>query len=504
MVMREVMTKYGKLIGSPSNYSFVSVFRGIPYAKPPVGERRWKAPEPLDVPDDPEAVEPRVCHTFAKMCVQDIFPVDMGPNKEGYCYPEPMDEDSLYLNVWTPANSPDDKLPVMFWVHGGAYLGGHSYSSTMNGEVMGKNGVILVSIAYRLGSFGFLAHPDLTAESAEGTSGNFGMLDQIAALKWVYENIAAFGGDPDNITVFGQSAGAHSAQVLASSPLARPMINRIILESGASMAQSDLLPIRTLAEAEQLGVDALEAAGISSIEEARALDAIELCARMRPTGWIFGPGVVDGLRYTPNIDGYVLEEPISTTAVEGRLGDISIMTGHTEEGGLDFPMPLDKLPAWLEGFGDDAEELGKLMGVETQEDIDAINPTSFRGRLVTASNALGEVRAAQGKPVYYYHFARPLPGDGVGAMHSAELFYVFNNLTYNWRPYVGVDFEIANTLNAYWCNFARTGDPNGEGLPQWDAYDPAAPAKLYIKDGVGMVPVEIAPWQRLLIDIAKK
>ena len=504
MALREAMTKYGKLIGAPSNYSFVTVFRGIPYAKPPIGERRWKAPEPLDIPDNPEAVEPRLCHTFANMCVQDTFPLDANSVREGFCYPEPMSEDSLYLNIWTPANSPADRLPVMVWIHGGAFLSGHCYSSTINGEIMGKNGVILVSVAYRLGAFGFLAHPDLTAESPDGSSGNYGMLDQVAALTWIYENIEAFGGDPGNITVAGQSAGAQSAQILASSPLARHMINRMILESGPSMAHSDLLPIRTLAEAEQLGIEALELAGISSIAEARELDAEEIRRRMSPTCWLGAPGIMDGLRFTPNIDGYLLEKPLGTVAAEGLLSGIDIIAGHTNECGLDLPMPLENLPAWLETFGSEGAELANLMNVKSQSDIDAINPTGFRGKLVTASLALCESRAEQGKPAYYYHFARPLPGDNAGAIHSAELFYVFQCMNNNWRPFTGEDYEMAHVLNAYWCNFARTGNPNGEGLPQWNTFDPAAPALLHIDGGIDMEPIDIAPWQKLLVDLAKR
>ena len=505
MALREAMTKYGKMIGAPSNYSMVSVFRGIPYAKPPVGELRWKAPQPLDVPDNPESVEPRVCHSFAKMAVQEVFPLDMGPNKEGYCYPEPMSEDCLYLNVWTPAMKADEKLPVMMWVHGGAYIGGHSYSSNINGEIFGKQGVILVTVAYRLASFGFLAHPELSAESEQGVSGNYGTLDQIAALRWVHENIAAFGGDPDCITVFGQSAGAHSTQILASSPLSRAMVRRAILESGASMGGCELLPMRTLKEAEELGGKMLEAIGVVSIEEAREIDAIDLLHRMTKAQLDMSGGNFLDLYFTPNIDGYVLEERLGQTVVKGSCSDVEYLLGHTDEGGLDFPMPFEAYPAWLDSFGNARAEIEQALGIESQADLDKINPAGFRGALITASSAFCEARAANsGKPTFSYYFKRPLPGDDQGAAHSAEVFYVFNCLNFNWRPYVGTDYEIANALNAYWTNFAKTGDPNGDGLPTWEPFDPAAPARLHIEDGIAMEPVESEPWQRALIDYAKR
>lgn len=505
MALREAMTRYGKMIGAPSNISTVSVFRCIPYAKPPVGDRRWKEPEPLDIPDDPSAVEPRLCHSFAKMAMQMTMPLDMGPNKEGYTYPEPMDEDCLYLNVWTPAIKPDEKLPVMVWIHGGAYLGGHSYSSSINGEVFGKKGIILVSVAYRLTSFGFLAHPELSAESPHGVSGNYGTLDQIAALRWVYENIAAFGGDPCNITVFGQSAGSHSSQILASSPLSRDMVRRAILESGASMTACELLPMYPLADAEEFGVKIFEAAGISSLEEARALDARELLNRLVRAEFAMNNGNILDLHFAPNLDGYVLTERLGASISSGVADGIELMLGHTDEGGLDFPMPLEALPHWLAQFGEDAGELERLLDVKTQEELDAVNPAGFRGALVTASSALGESRAERGaKPSYYYYFKRPLPGDDQGAAHSAELFYVFDCLNNNWRPYVGRDYEIANAMNDYWANFAKTGDPNGEGLPSWEAFDPAAPARLRIEDDIAMEPLEHPAWQRFLIDKAKQ
>ena len=244
--------------------------------------------------------------------------------------------------------------------------------------------------------------------------------------------------------------------------------------------------------------------GVGSVAEARQLDALDLLGRFGKAQFELNGGNILQLAFTPNVDGVVFEERLGESVVDGTVADVEFLYGHTDEGGLDFPMPMEFYPAWLEQFGDNRAAVEEALGVKTQADLDAVNPGGFRGGLVTASAALAEARAAtSSKPCFYYYFKRPLPGDDEGAAHSAELYYVFNCLNNNWRPYVGTDYEIANTMNAYWTNFAKTGDPNGEGLPEWKAYDPAAPARLHIEDGIAMEPVEQPAWQRLLIDIAK-
>ncbi|MGI6216278.1 MAG: carboxylesterase/lipase family protein [Coriobacteriales bacterium] len=503
MAIREAKTKYGTYVGEPSGITTVTVFKGIPYAKPPVGGLRWKDPQPLDVPSNPDSLEPIHADRFAKCAVQYMFSETDPANKEGYTAIAPIGEDCLYLNIWTPAQSPDDKLPVMFWIHGGGFIGGGSFSSFICGEQIGKRGVVLVSIAYRLGIFGFLAHPELTAEGERKSSGNYGTLDQVAALKWVHENISGFGGDPDNITVFGQSAGAESTQLLCSSSLSKKFVNRAIMESGPSMLHNDLLDIMSLGDAEKFGSDLIRAMGFTSIEEARNVDAESIQATC-------GKAMFEVLKLTnpfvltPIVDGYVVEEHPGLTAAKGNISDIEYIVGHTDEGGLDMKMKLDAYEPWLESYGEIKQELENALSVKTQEDLDKVNPDGSRGRLITSCHAFCETRCKNsGKPSYYYYFARPLPGDDAGAAHTAEVYYVFNCLNNNWRPYIGADYELANAMIGYWTDFAKNGNPNGEGRPEWEPYNPDSPRRMEFMDAPEMKDVEIPRWQRLLIDLAK-
>lgn len=428
--MKQVKT--GKGIVEGIQKEGYSLFLGIPYAKAPVGELRWRAPQ------EHEGWE-GVYHAdhYPNRSMQEAHPMPFF-DKEFYDDPErktPYSEDSLYLNIWTPAEDAGEKLPVAMWIHGGAFLGGCGHEKEFGGEAFCKQGVILVTINYRLGPLGFLAHPWLTGENramgGPGVSGNYGSLDQIAALKWVREHIEAFGGDPENITVFGQSAGGESTHTLTTSPLTRGMISKAIIQSGLGLTRD-----RTLADAERDGLEFAENAGVQSLEEMRDLTVEQIFAAAGP---LIGRGfAMDSMTFAPNIDGWLLEQGFDEALEQGNVHDIPYMVGSTKQ---DIRVDLEKL---AEG------ELGVVY---------------------ECCKHWGEERQKSGsKPAWVYYFTRQLPGDDAGAFHSSELWYMFGTLNRCWRPSTEGDFALSDHMVTYWANFMKTGDPNGDGLPQWKPY----------------------------------
>ena len=405
------------------------VFRGIPYAKPPVGELRWRAPQ---VHEGWEGVYH--ADKYPNRSMQEDFPMEFY-DKEFYDEPErktPVSEDSLYLNIWTPAGEAGEKLPVAMWIHGGAFLGGNGHEKEFDGEAYCRRGVILVTVNYRVGPFGFLAHPLLTgengAEGGPGVSGNYGCLDQIAALNWIRENIGAFGGDPDNITVFGQSAGGESTHVLVSSPLTKGMISKAIIQSGLGLTKD-----RTLADAEKDGLEFAALAGANSLEELRALTPEQVFAAAGP---LIGRGfAADSMTFAPNLDGYLLAEDY-----EKDVHHIPYLVGSTMQ---DIRVDLDRLP------------LGE------------------KGIVYDSCRAWAEKH-----PSWVYYFTRQLPGDEAGAFHSAELWYTFGTYGRCWRPFTEGDAALAEQTVDYWTNFMKTGDPNGGGLPRWERYTEEADIRI--------------------------
>lgn len=426
----------GEVIGVPSGTPNVCIYKGIPYAAPPVGDLRWKQPQP---------VKPwkgiRQCDTFGAASLQGDQTPGSFYSKEFYQGGDPKrSEDCLYLNVWTPAaGKPEAKLPVIFWIHGGAYMGGYGHEIEFGGDAYAKKGVILVTINYRLGMCGFLAHPLLTAENDGKGSGNYGLFDQLAALKWVKRNISAFGGNPDNITVMGQSAGAGSVQALISSPLTKELIQRAIIQSGGGLG--GIISAKSLKEAEQQGSDMWEAVGVSTLKEMRAYPAEkfqEVLMKYMQQQKSFG------LPYSPCVDGELLTAPLDETARNGQELDIPYLIGYTSE---------DLMPEVMKKAATDWSLL-----LEQQ------------GR----------------KPAYVYCFSRDLPGEDMpsaqgafgdmkGAFHSSELWYTFGTLDKCWRPMEKADYELSERMVSYWTNFAKTGNPNGEGLPQWEPCTKANP-----------------------------
>ncbi len=444
MTGRIVATLLGQIEGEETlSYA---VFRGIPYAKPPVGDLRFRAPQP---------VEPwkgvRPAKVFSARSFQN--PKSVGfYQKEFYSNPDflpAVSEDSLYLNIWTPLKKSADEAgyPVAFWIHGGGFMGGFGSELEFDGAEFVRRGVILVTVNYRLGPLGFLAVPELAQEDPHQSTGNYGILDQIAALSWVRDNIASFGGNPDNITIFGQSAGAMSVQTIVNSPLAKGMFARAILQSGGGYNNG-------LGTA--LSLDAACARGRLMMKLLRAKTADDL-RRADPNAFLkrMLPLVLQakGLPFAPVIDGWVLTESTDESLRRGRIADVPYL------------------------LGSNSEDIGVKKGTTGRD-----GGRLYRGCIDWA--ALREARSD--KPCYLYYFRRRMPGDKAGAFHSAELWYVFGTLARCWRPAEDWDFEISNWMLNAWTNFMKYGDPNGapgSTDPQAaDAWRPYRSTDPYIQD----------------------
>lgn len=484
MALRKVKTENGWVQGAPSGNTAVTVFRGIPYAAPPVGANRWKAPQPHE--DWAGVYDAGRFHAIAAQAIED----HAFYSNEFYRFREEMDEDCLYLNVWTPAVAADEKLPVMFFIHGGGFRSGYSYEIFVDGDSYGQNGVILVTIDYRLGCLGYLAHPEMTAENANHASGNYGLLDQIAALKWVRRNIAAFGGDPDNITISGQSAGAISVQNLITSPLTEGDIAKAIMQSAGGYGGGRLSTIDMLAldEAERIGESVFELMGISTLEEARQLpwqrvvDA-ELAYSRAHGGFLFAP-IVDGYAQTLSCD-----EAIQSL----KVCNIPYIVGmNANENGSYASVAIEPENTYREQIqimlGKYADAFFQVIGIDANPAY-AIAHGGLNDRIQPMMLAWCEYMAQQNRPSnYLYYFNRDMPGsDHVGAFHSAELWYTFKTIHRCWRPMQGTDYKLADAMNAYWCNFARTGDPNGNGLPKWEPYCTFNRAGMEFGERIGML-----------------
>lgn len=462
-----VKTKDGIVAGKTTESGNVSLFLGIPYAAPPVGDIRWKAPQPVEPWDGVLA------------CVNPPASA-MQPDPQPFsCWSEefltpakPMSEDCLYLNVWTPAKKVSEKLPVMVWIHGGGLTTGSGMVPLYDGTEMARKGIVFLTINYRLGVFGFLAHPALTKESDLNTSGNYGILDQIAALKWVQDNIAAFGGDPDNVTIAGQSAGAFSVNMLTVSPLAKGLFHKAIAESGGMFANNLALG-QKLADAEQTGEQLFAAAGYTDMGAMRAIPADSLIANF--------PN-----RLAITVDNIVIP-PVAETYAEGRQNDVPLLTGWNADDGILFgaaPTAEQAKQQAHEKYGDEADVYLDLFPANTDEE--AVASYKLNAQLAFGWNNYkwAGLQAQTGKhPAYLYFFSHVPPGEpNYGAFHSAEFGYALHTL-HNWnKPFNDVDYKLEETMSSYWVNFAKTGNPNGNGLPQWPVFDPASPQVIDLGD----------------------
>ena len=429
----------------------LAVFKGIPFARPPVGDLRWRAPQPVSW------TGVRTATALAPPCMQ---PLSFLVPQEG----PPPSEDCLYLNVWAPAQKPAQPLPVMVWIHGGAFSSGAPTASMFDGTAFAHRGVILVSIAYRLGPFGFLAHPELSRESGHG-SGDYGLQDQIAALRWVRTNIAAFGGDVSRVTVFGQSAGAGSVSMLAASPLARGLFQRAIAESGASFspARSEgFSMLSQLAQAEQQGQNALAALGAPTLADARKLPAEQV---LKAKG-----------AFRPSLDGYVLTTDQHQLYIAGRQNDTPVLVGsNSDEGAMGSrPTTPEAFEAQIRAtYGAAAPQVLAVYPHATAEQARLSAKNVFRDSGLAWNVwtwARMQSKTGRGK-VYAYYFDQKAPKDSIfyspdGTVHTGEIPYVFGTLEAP-ATYSQDDKALSNLVMSYWVNFARTGDPNGPGLPTW-------------------------------------
>jgi para-nitrobenzyl esterase len=442
----------------------LTVYRGIPFAAPPVGDLRWRAPQPAA---PWQGV--RKADKFAPQCVQSIKP-------------EATSEDCLYLNVWSPAKSAHAKVPVLVWIYGGGFSVGGTSVPVYSGEVLARKGVVLVSIAYRMGVLGFLAHPELSAESSQHVSGNYGLLDMISALGWIRKNIAAFGGDPNKITIFGESAGGIAVSQLCASPLAKGLFDGAISESGGSFgpprpAGGPGENMRTLASAEYDGQAFALNAGAESIAELRKLPPEKLLAATRGLAW-------------PIIDGWVIPSDQYTLYDAKKFNDTPILVGYNSDEGASFshfrfPQEyVDSVHKRYDSYADPLLEVypvGEKTVPKTARDLS--RDTAFGWHTWTwarMQSSLGKSKA------FYYYFDQHLdypadsPQAGFGAPHGREVAYVFGHL-YDLQPQppTAADRVISDAMATYWTNFAKYGDPNGKGMPQWPAFSDRNPTLMY-------------------------
>lgn len=492
-------TRYGAVSGLPTATENVAVYRGIPYAAPPVGTLRWRAPQP---PTPWEGV--RKCETFAPAAMQNFYndPTSFYGREFPLYENIQCSEDCLYLNVWTPAKAPDEKLPVMMWIHGGGNMGGYAYEPEFDGEALASRGVIYVSVGYRLNVFGFLAHPELTAESTYGGSGNYGHLDHIAAAQWIRDNIEAFGGDPDNITMFGQSGGAHDVQIMATSPRFEGLIGKGISQSGGGAAS--MMGAVPLAEGEAFGLKFQEAAGCTSLAELRALSAEKLLEVLHTFGHI--PGMMSSV-----VDHYVVFGDTSTMLQQGKARDIPMMIGCcSHEGGTMGALPpgmvrdLEMVHTAIDrNFPLAADKMKEIYDVHTEEKAAAFDRDLMADGMIYGYQlwARNQIKAGKRAP-WVYCFDHALPDENgrpspEGAFHSAELWYVHGTLERCWRKMGETDKRISAYMMDYWTNFAKTGDPNGAGAATWTNYTLAEPKIMVFGEHTGMQTMEDHPAVRV-------
>jgi para-nitrobenzyl esterase len=478
-----VKTANGILESTDAPKDGVRSFKGIPFGQPPVGDLRWREPQPVK---NWNGV--RKADQFGPRCMQRT-----SPGADYWFRGNGMSEDCLYLNVWTPAKTGKEKLPVLVYIFGGGFQNGDGSEPRYDGENMARKGMVAVSINYRTNIFGFFVHPELSKESPHHAAGNYGLLDQVAALQWVRKNIAAFGGDPGRVTIAGESAGSISVSALMASPLSRGLMAGAIGESGAMISS---LPPQPLADAEQNGVKFGAAAGANTLAALRAMTAEQIQEAVTKA---------QGLRFGAALDGYFLAKPLTAIFEAGEQARIPLLAGsNTQEqaarsvlGGGD-PTPETLANAIRKFYGDKADGILKAYAATTTDEVYEAATHLASARFISHSTwKWTELQMKTGgKPVYRYLYARPRPaylgmpdqaapagggapsGPGAqqppgprGASHSAEIQYAMGNLDldkrYSWEP---ADYEVSKVMQAYFVNFIKTGNPNGPGLPEWPAY----------------------------------
>jgi para-nitrobenzyl esterase len=499
-----VKTNEGLLKGVPAKAAGVTVFKGVPFAKPPVGDLRWHAPEPI---------KPwkgvRVANKWGDVCLQ-----PHGKGRPNITVDEPgspaMSEDCLYLNVWTGAKKPGEKRPVMVWIYGGAYTEGGGSTIAYDGTNLATKGAVVVTLNYRLGTLGFLSHPELTAESGHNASGNYALMDSIAVLKWIKANIAQFGGDPSRVTIMGQSAGACMVAALVGSPQAKGLFQRAVSESGAWSGLS-VAKMQTLDSAEKATVAAADKIGAHSLKELRALSGDDALTKLGRANMI--------------IDGWIIPEDLTKTFAEGRQNKVDVLTGNNGNeggfgGGFGGRGPAITAASWKEGAAQrwgSAAELGlKAYPGATDEEAKADAGKPFTDNMAFLQRLFATSQAKVGKQAWLYQFTQDPPypegKPNNGPTHATEVAYVFDNLE---KPHLfpdgaspelaaksAADQKLADQMSQYWVNFARTGNPNGPGLPKWPQVNEMAPGQAMLLDdkpgpGVALTPAKFELYQTL-------
>jgi carboxylesterase type B len=481
----------GRIRGVPGRDSAVMTFKGIPFAAPPVGQRRWKAPEPVL---GWEGV--RRADSFGASCIQTIVPERKPWTYEFMTHGE-ISEDCLFLNVWTAAASPKERRPVFVYIYGGGFNEGSGAVPVYDGEGLASKGLVVVTFNYRVGVLGFLAHPDLSKERTPPASGNYGLLDQIAALRWVQHNIAAFGGDPARVTIAGQSAGGMSVHSLMASPLARGLFHRAIVQSGGSSIGGGGIGLgfRTLADAEADGRTFAAAKGAPSLAALRGTGWEKLSEPLPPPA---GGAPAPRLRFSPIVDGHVLPAPIRDIVAQGKQHDVPTLTGANvgELGGLTASQGAVTVETFVtrarQQYGAMADEFLQLYPASTDEQAAAAQRLSSRELALVSTYLWARERAKTSRTnAYTYLWDHTLPGPDAprfGAFHTSEVPYVLNTLYMSDRPFTDADRQIAGMMSSYWANFAATGDPNGPGLPRWEPVGDR-PEVMEVGDRTGPVPL---------------
>lgn len=453
----------------------LTVYKGIPFAAPPVGELRWRAPQP---PAKWNGTKQAVKFAPAPM--------------QGGNPPSGKSEDCLYLNVWTPAKSVNEKIPVLVWIYGGGFSFGSTSEPGYSGDKLAQKGVILVSIAYRVGQLGFLTHPELSAESPSHSSGNYGLLDQIAALKWIQKNIAAFGGDPNKVTIFGESAGAISVSMLCASPLAKGLFHGAVSQSGGSFGPTRPVTfpgenMKTLKQAEAEGQTYVQKAGVLSIAELRKISADKI-----PSGF----GMAGGW---PIIDGYVIPDDQYKLYEDYKYNDVPVLIGYNSDEGASFSppkTPQDYIDGVKKRYGKFADDLikaypaGETVVLKTARDL--ARDAAFGWH--TWSWAKLQSKTGKSKVYYYYFDQHPdhpenSPRHGYGSPHGQDVAYVFVHLDASNPQTSPSDLVISEAMATYWTNFAKYGNPNGGGLPEWPAFSNKQPVLMYFNQSPYTEPV---------------
>lgn len=455
----------GIIEGTRAEGSNIRLFKGIPFAAAPVGERRWKAPGPVE---SWEGV--RKANTWGTHCMQgDMFGGPLITRDES------MGEDCLYLNVWTPAEKAGASLPVLVVFHGGGFAAGSGSEPRTDGEWMAQQGIVVVEPNYRLGVFGFLAHPELTAESNGKGSGNYGMLDQVAALRWVQDNIVSFGGNPGDVTINGESAGSMSVSALMASPLSRGMIHKAIGQSGAFfISPSGGMEEQSLADKENRGVMFAQSVGADTLDELRAMPAGELLSAVmkKDNGWGYGPGV----------DGYFMPTKAAEIYAAGEQANIPLMAGWTSVE-LGMSVAFNPRKPTVETF---KQELKKQFGEKAGSALEVYEAETDQQAMQSAAALASDLfisystwkwiethKATSEAPIYRYRFDRTIPGDRAsefGAVHAVDIEYAFNTLDSKAADWQEEDRNVSRVMATAFANFVRTGDPNGAGAPAWPEY----------------------------------